>query len=148
MATGIQKAASISVRIEGYATIEGVIIEDLGAFAFTRQSEAGRLDAIVNIYVKGNARVISIESDTIIMNSTKYDLKIASEGLPEITVFANTSKSLPINYLKKDSPLALLSSMNKTVLDKPKTIQYNDTEYVTYCRHSLKAVSLDGKGTA
>jgi hypothetical protein len=100
----------------------------------------------VYIYVKGNDKVISIESNTVVMNSTKFDLRLGVDGLPELKIRSNNSKTLPINYLRKGSTLQLYSCLNKTALDKPKTIQYNDNDFVTFVMHTLKAVSLDGRG--
>ena len=59
----------------------------------------GSVNAIVNIYIKGNEKVLSIESNTTVMNATPIDIQITSGNLKPITLQGNSSKSLPVNYL-------------------------------------------------
>lgn len=96
----LQKAQTLAITIQGYKTLEGVIIEDVGTYAFQRVSESGAiLNAVVFIYIKGNVKFLSVESNTVVMNATKFDISVTSGTMEPIRLEKNTSKTLPIQYV-------------------------------------------------
>jgi hypothetical protein len=67
--------ATIGLGIHGLPERKGIIIENTGTFCFT----LGKVTIIVFVHVKGTDRVVSIESNAILMNQTDFELTLHLE---------------------------------------------------------------------
>ena len=77
--------------------MQGIVIEDVGSYTAKLTNSTESLDILVYVYVRGGDRVISIESNYTVMNTSDYDVTLKCKDVTT-TIKSGKNKSLPFMF--------------------------------------------------